>query len=105
MGVIGEEGSDEEEPQETPVEEPEDEPEETPVEEPEEVEQLIMRVNGNSINVRSEPNTSSSILTKVKKDDKVEVLGDPTGEWVQIRCIEQNNEEGYMMSQYLSNIE
>lgn len=101
----GEEGSDEEEPQETPVEEPEDEPEETPVEEPEEVEELIMRVNGNSINVRSEPNTSSSILTKVKKDDKVEVLGDPTGEWVQIRCIEQNNEEGYMMSQYLSNIE
>lgn len=100
----GEDGSDDEEPEETPEEEPE-EPEETPVEEPEEPEQLIMRVNGNSINVRSEPNTSSDILTKVKKDDQVEVLGDPAGEWVQIRCIEQNNEEGYMMSQYLSNIE
>ena len=64
-----------------------------------------MRVNGNTINVRSDTNTQSDILTKVKKDEKVEVLGDPAEEWVQIRCIEQNNEEGYMMSQYLSNIE
>lgn len=64
-----------------------------------------MKVTGNTINIRSESNTNSTVLTKVKKDEKVEVLGDPTGEWVQIRCIEQNNEEGYMMSQYLSNIE
>lgn len=99
----GEDGLDEEEPEEPPVE---DEPEEPPVEEePEEPEALIMRVSGNTINIRAESNTSSNIVTKVKKDEKVEILGDPAGEWVQVRCIEQNNEEGYMMSQYLSNIE
>ena len=86
------------EPVEAPVEEPE-EPEET------EPQTLVMVVNGRSINIRSEGNTNSDILTQVKKDEKVEVLGDPSGEWVQVRCIEQNNEEGYMMSQYLSNIE
>ena len=65
-----------------------------------------MRVNGNTINVRSEPDTSrDNKVAQVKKDEKVEVLGDPSEEWVQVRCIEQNNEEGYMMSQYLSNIE
>lgn len=98
----GEDGLDEEEPEAPPVEE---EPEEQPEEEPEEPEALVMRVSGNTINIRSESNTSSDIVTKVKKDEKVEVLGDPAGEWVQVRCIEQNNEEGYMMSQYLSNIE
>lgn len=86
-------------PEEEPVEEPPAE------EEPEEPETLVMVVNGRSINIRSDSNTSSDILTQVKKDEKVEVLGDPSGEWVQVRCIEQNNEEGYMMSQYLSNIE
>lgn len=63
-------------------------------------------MNGNTINVRSEPDTSrDNKVAQVKKDEKVEVLGDPSEEWVQVRCIEQNNEEGYMMSQYLSNIE
>ncbi|MFG6330569.1 MAG: SH3 domain-containing protein [Lachnospiraceae bacterium] len=97
----------EDEGSEAPEEDPEpvEAPEETPGETPEEAEALVMRVNGNTINVRSDTNTQSDILTKVKKDEKVEVLGDPAEEWVQIRCIEQNNEEGYMMSQYLSNIE
>ena len=88
------------EPTEAPVEESEE-----PAE-PEEPQTLVMRVNGNTINVRSEPDTSrDNKVAQVKKDEKVEVLGDPSEEWVRVRCIEQNNEEAYMMSQYLSNIE
>lgn len=85
--------------------EPVEEPEESVEEPEEEPEALVMKVSGNTINIRGEANTDSSIITKVKKDEKVEVLGDPAQEWVQVRCIEQNNEEGYMMSQYLSNVE
>ncbi len=105
--IKGEEGSEDSvEPEENiEAEPPAEEVPEEPAEEPVEAEPLVMRVTGNTINIRSESNTNSTVLTKVKKDEKVEVLGDPTGEWVQIRCIEQNNEEGYMMSQYLSNIE
>ena len=63
-----------------------------------------MEVNGSSVNVRSEASTNGEILTQVNAGETVEVLGDPSEEWVQIRCIEQNNEEGYVMSQYLSEI-
>ena len=79
--------------------------EETPEEETAEEETtLTMEVNGSSVNVRSEASTNGEILTQVNAGETVEVLGDPSQEWVQIRCIEQNNEEGYVMSQYLSEI-
>lgn len=94
-----EDGEDEEQQEEVP-EESSEEPEET-----EEPEPMLMRVNGSSINVRSEANTDSEVLTKVSEGEQVEVLSDPAQEWVQIRCIEQNQEEGYMKSQYLSALE
>ena len=64
-----------------------------------------MKVNGSTINIRSETNTDSAIVTKVKGEEQVEVLGDISQEWVQVRCIQQNNEEGYMKSQYLKALE
>ena len=97
----GEDGSVEEEPEEVPEEVPE---EETPEEEAPEETTLTMEVNGSSVNIRAESNTNSDILTQVTAGETVEVLGDPSQEWVQVRCVEQNNEEGYMMSQYLSEI-
>lgn len=95
-------GEDEEE--EEPVVE---EPEESDEEEEEEVEADVMkmRVNGSSINVRSESNTNCAVLTQVNEGEEVEVLSDPSQEWVQIRCIEQNNEEGYVKAEYLDAIE
>jgi len=98
----GEDGSEEEEqPEEEPEEEPEEQPEEEP-EEPAEPETVVMKVSASSSRVRSEANTDSSVVTSVTNGEKVEVLSDTSQEWVQIRCIEQNNEEGYMMSQYLT---
>ena len=84
----------------------EETPEEETIEEEtaEEETTLTMEVNGSSVNVRSEASTNGEILTQVNAGETVEVLGDPSQEWVQIRCIEQNNEEGYVMSQYLSEI-
>lgn len=98
-------GTDEEEAGETPEEEPEEEVEEEPEEEPAEPETVTMEVNVDSSRVRSESNTDSSVVTSVTRGEKVEVLSDSSQEWVQIRCIEQNNEEGYMMSQYLTAVE
>lgn len=101
--IIRGDGPDEEE-EEEPVEEPVEEPEEEPVEEPEEAEPqtVTMKVSASSSRVRSEPNTDSSVVASVTNGEKVEVLSDTSEEWVQIRCIEQNQEEGYMMSQYLT---
>ncbi len=87
-----------EQPEETPEEQPEEQPEETPEEAPE---ATTMTAIPNSMNVRSEPNTSSTVLTTVKAGEKLEILGDASQEWVQIRCIEQDNQEGYVMTQYL----
>ena len=90
--------------EETPAEEETPEEETTEEETAEEETTLTMEVNGSSVNVRSEASTNGEILTQVNAGESVEVLGDPSQEWVQIRCIEQNNEEGYVMSQYLSEI-
>jgi DNA-directed RNA polymerase specialized sigma24 family protein len=102
--IKGDDGEDNEESVETEEEETE-EPEEseaTEEEEPKEPETVTMKVSADSSRVRSEANTSSDIVTSVTQGEKVEVLSDTSEEWVQIRCIEQNNEEGYMMSQYLT---
>ncbi len=93
--------------EEEPEPEPEEVPEETPVEEPEpeEPQTLIMKVVPDSMNVRSEPNTSSNVVTTVKAGDELEIVGDPAEEWVQIRCVGQDGKEGYVMSQYLKGTE
>lgn len=94
-----EEESQEEESQE---EEPAEEPQE---EEPAEPETLTMKVSASSVNVRSEANTDCDVLTTVKNGEQVEVLGDPSEEWVQIRCIEQDSQEGYVKSEFLTAVE
>lgn len=88
-----------EQPSEAPEEEPQEEPETPPEEEQPQIQ--TMTAIPNSMNVRSEPNTSSTVLTTVKAGEKLEILGDSSQEWVQIRCIEQDNQEGYVMTQYL----
>ena len=75
-----------------------DDSEEAEAEEPQTV---TMKVNASSLNVRSEANTTSSVVTSLANGDTVEVLGDASQEWVQIRCTSKNNEEGYVKSEYL----
>ncbi len=104
--VIKGDGEDEETEEETEaVEEVPEETEET--EEPEEEEDttVTMQVNTSSLNVRSEGSTSGSVLTQLSEGEQVEVLSDTSEDWVQIRCIEQDDLEGYVMTQYLSEIE
>lgn len=69
--------------------------------EPEEPQTVTMKVNASSLNVRSEANTTSSVVTSLANGDTVEVLSDASQEWVQIRCTSKNNEEGYVKSEYL----
>lgn len=78
--------------------------EEQPAEEEEaaEPETVTMKVSASSVNVRSEASTDSSIVTKVKSGESVEVVGDASQEWVQIRCTEQDGKEGYVKSEFLT---
>ena len=78
--------------------------EEQPAEEEEaaEPETVTMKVNASSVNVRSEASTDSSIVTKVTNGESVEVVGDASQEWVQIRCTEQDGKEGYVKSEFLT---
>ncbi len=96
-------GEDEEEEpvEEEPIEEEEEEPEEEP-----EPEVVKMEVDvSNTLNVRKESNTNSDVVTKLNRGEEVEILGDISQEWVQIRCIEQDNKEGYVKSEFLKAIE
>ena len=67
-----------------------------------EPETVTMKVSASSVNVRSEAGTDSSIVTKVKKGETVEVLGDASQEWVQVRCTDQDGKEGYVKSEFLT---
>ncbi|MCD8248565.1 MAG: SH3 domain-containing protein, partial [Lachnospiraceae bacterium] len=73
--------------------------------EEEEVTTVTMQANTSSLNVRSEGSTDGDVLTQLSEGEQVEVLSDTSEEWVQIRCIEQDDLEGYVMLQYLSEIE
>lgn len=67
--------------------------------------QILMTVTAGSLNVRSEPSTDGGIVATLQSGEKVELLDDPANEWVYIRCIERNQEEGYVSSKYLSPVE
>ncbi len=104
--VIKGEGEDEESEEEAEVVEEEipEEPEET--EEIEEEETTVtMQANTSSLNVRSEGSTNGDVLTQLSQGEQVEVLSDTSEDWVQIRCIEQDDLEGYVMTQYLDVVE
>lgn len=58
----------------------------------------IKYANTNNLNVRSEPSTSSSILGKLNKNEKVEVVSGDSS-WSKIKY---NNKSGYVSTQYLS---
>lgn len=99
----GDTADDTEPAEEADAEETEETEETAPEEEaePEEPQIVTMKVNASSLNVRSEANTTSSVVTSLTNGDTVEVLGDASQEWVQIRCTSKNNEEGYVKSEYL----
>ena len=99
----GDTADDTEPAEEADAEETEETEETAPEEEaePEEPQTVTMKVNASSLNVRSEANTTSSVVTSLTNGDTVEVLGDASQEWVQIRCTSKNNEEGYVKSEYL----
>ena len=99
----GDTADDTEPAEEADAEETEETEEAAPEEEaePEEPQTVTMKVNASSLNVRSEANTTSSVVTSLTNGDTVEVLGDASQEWVQIRCTSKNNEEGYVKSEYL----
>lgn len=89
--------------EETDSSEEETPEEEQPAEEESaEPETVTMKVNASSVNVRSEASTDSSIVTKVANGETVEVVGDASQEWVQIRCTEQDGKEGYVKSEFLT---
>ena len=90
-GLEETEGTDEETDAEQPAEEESAEPE-----------TVTMKVSASSVNVRSEASTDSSIVTKVTSGETVEVVGDASQEWVQIRCTEQDGKEGYVKSEFLT---
>ena len=97
----GDAADDTESAEETDAEETEEAAPEEEEAEPEEPQTVTMKVNASSLNVRSEANTTSSVVTSLANGDTVEVLGDASQEWVQIRCTSKNNEEGYVKSEYL----
>ena len=57
-----------------------------------------MFVTGSSVNVRTDDNSNSQIISKLNLNDKVEVL-EIQGDWAKI---EINGENGYVKQQYLS---
>lgn len=70
--------------------------------EEEETARIMMSVTANSgLNVRTKPSTEGDIVLVLKNGEKVEVLSPPSDQWVYIRCIERNGEEGYASSKYL----
>lgn len=72
-------------------------------EEEEESVRMLMSVTARSgLNVRTEPSTEGDIVLVLKNGEKIEVLSNPSDQWVYIRCIERNNEEGYASSKYLT---
>ncbi len=75
---------------------------EAPVEtEPEEPRIPVRYVSGNRVNVRGGPSTSNEVIGAVEFAEAVQVLSDPTGDWVLIR-IEGDGIEGYIFSRFLA---
>lgn len=57
-------------------------------------------VTARSVNVRAGPSTSNGVLGRVVYAEAVELLSDPTDDWVHIR-IEGDGVEGFMASRFL----
>lgn len=64
---------------------------------------ILMSVTAREgLNVRTKPSTEGDIILVLKYEEKVEVLSTSSDQWVYIRCIERNGEEGYASSKYLT---
>lgn len=99
-----EEQPSEEQPAEESQPEEGEQPDENQEEESAAVTMQVINVSSR-VNVRSEASTSGQVVTKLKPGEKVEIMGDSSQEWVQVRCIEQDGQEGYMKSEYLKAVE
>lgn len=62
--------------------------------------QDLRLVRPNRANMREGPGTNNPVLATLDRGTRVEVLGDPTGGWVQLRVIE-NNLIGWMAQSLL----
>ena len=60
----------------------------------------IRFVSSNRVNVRAGPSTQFEVVDQVLFADAVEIIGEPTGEWVHIR-IQGDGVDGYMASRFL----
>ncbi|MBV1903441.1 MAG: SH3 domain-containing protein [Marinosulfonomonas sp.] len=60
----------------------------------------IRFVTSKRVNVRAGPSTQFEVVDQVLFADAVEIVGDPTGEWVHIR-IQGDGVDGYMASRFL----
>ena len=61
---------------------------------------LVDTPNNGTVNVRSSPSTSSSIVTKLPEGSEVSVVG-VSGEWSQVNIQVTKNYTGYIKSEYL----
>lgn len=64
--------------------------------------QEYVRVTGSRLNVRSQPTTASATVSRVKKGEKLIVLG-RDGEWVQVKLA--NGTDGWVNARYVANDE
>ncbi len=60
----------------------------------------IMYVTASRVNMRSGPGTQNSVIDSLARGTRVEALGPPDGDWVQIRT--EQDVTGYTSGQFLS---
>ncbi|NLU52188.1 MAG: SH3 domain-containing protein [Clostridiaceae bacterium] len=63
---------------------------------------VVRYVNANKLNVRSEPNSESKLITSISRGDKVTYY-ETVGEWA--RIITWTDKKGYVLAKYLVNSE
>lgn len=61
----------------------------------------ILYVNASRVNVRAGPSTTNSVIGSVDFADALQILSDPTEDWVKIR-VEGDGVEGFMASRFLT---
>lgn len=73
--------------------------------EPEEPEEVYGKITASSLNLRTEPSTSSEVITSIKKDSMVQILEtwtDQAGTWYKVSF---DGKEGYVSGKYVEIIE
>ncbi len=61
----------------------------------------VLYISAKRVNVRAGPSTANSVIGSVEFADAVQILSDPTEDWVKIR-VEGDGVEGFMASRFLT---